>query len=326
MATYRRRGKKGHWYVEVKVNGVRKAKTFTFKSDGNKWAREMESTLTTVDSVSAAFERYILEECPKHKGERWEILRLNKLLTELPGNKKLCDLVPNDLATWRNNRLLVVTPSTVKREMNLINQVFNVALREWGWLKTNPLLIVKKPLDTRPRRRGIPNEVIQPILSNLSYQSDTQAVLKKQQVGVAFLFAIETAMRLGEILSLTIGDIDLKNKVVTVVDSKNKDTRQVPLSSVAVNLLHQLPLLNNRSSNQLIFNITPGSASSTFRKAKHCAGYSDVHFHDSRSEGLTRLAKVFSVIELARIVGHRSPASLMIYYAPSISDLAKKLN
>jgi len=326
MASYTRVGKQKRWRVQVYKNGLRKAKTFDFKSDANEWARKIEAELTTADTVQEALRRYIRYECPKHKGEHWEKLRLNRLMKELPC-VRLCELSSDDLATWRNTRLKTVSGPTVKREMNLLNQVFNVALREWGWLNTNPMTKIKKPEDSRPRRRGIPAAVIPDILSALSYQPEREVMLKKQEVAVAFLFAIETAMRLGEILALRKRDVDILNKVVTVADSKNKDTRKVPLSTMAIKLLRVLPLLYSGKQNTRIFTVQAGSASSIFRKAKNgIDGCDDLHFHDSRSEGLTRLSRKFSVIELARVVGHRSPASLMIYYAPSIEDLANKLD
>lgn len=50
-----------------------------------------------------------------------------------------------------------------------------------------------------------------------------------------------------------------------------------------------------------------------------------MHFHDTRHEAITRLAKRLDVLELARMVGHRDPRSLMIYYNETAEQLAKKL-
>ena len=51
----------------------------------------------------------------------------------------------------------------------------------------------------------------------------------------------------------------------------------------------------------------------------------DLHFHDARHEGITRLAAVLSVLELARAVGHRDLRMLQTYYNESAEDIAKKL-
>ncbi len=49
--------------------------------------------------------------------------------------------------------------------------------------------------------------------------------------------------------------------------------------------------------------------------------------HDTRREALTRLSKIFNVMELAKISGHRDLRVLQnVYYAPSADDLAEKLD
>lgn len=54
-------------------------------------------------------------------------------------------------------------------------------------------------------------------------------------------FALETAMRQGELLKLTWPDVDLKARVVRLRDTKNSDSRSVPLSMRATELLKAMP-------------------------------------------------------------------------------------
>ena len=64
-----------------------------------------------------------------------------------------------------------------------------------------------------------------------------------------------------------------------------------------------------------------------FRKAKKKALIGDLHFHDTRREATTRLAKILDVMELARITGHTELRILQAaYYAPKVEDLASKLD
>jgi integrase len=51
----------------------------------------------------------------------------------------------------------------------------------------------------------------------------------------------------------------------------------------------------------------------------------DLHFHDLRHEATSRLAKVFGLHELMKIVGHSSPTMLMRYYHPEAADFAQRL-
>ena len=78
---------------------------------------------------------------------------------------------------------------------------------------------------------------------------------------------------------------------------------------------------------QRVFGIKPALLDALFRKAKRKAGLADadLHFHDTRHEGITRLAAVLGVLELARAVGHRDLRMLQTYYNESAEDIAKKL-
>jgi integrase len=62
-------------------------------------------------------------------------------------------------------------------------------------------------------------------------------------------------------------------------------------------------------------------ASQTFRRAT----INGCHFHDARSEAVTRLSKKLDVLELARVIGHRDLKSLMLYYSSNPDDIADRL-
>ncbi|MBW4047393.1 MAG: site-specific integrase [Proteobacteria bacterium] len=52
----------------------------------------------------------------------------------------------------------------------------------------------------------------------------------------------------------------------------------------------------------------------------------DLHFHDLRHEATSRLAEVFEMHELMKIVGHNSAKTLGRYYHPRVEELAAKLD
>jgi integrase len=62
-----------------------------------------------------------------------------------------------------------------------------------------------------------------------------------------------------------------------------------------------------------------------FAAATKRAGIEGLTFHDTRHEGLTRLAQKLEVLDLARMVGHRDLKSLMIYYNPTATEIADRL-
>jgi integrase len=111
--------------------------------------------------------------------------------------------------------------------------------------------------------------------------------------------------------------------VARLLRTKNGMPRDVPLSSDALRIIEQL---RGARQNDHVFAITSTQVlDAIFRKAKARALIDDLHFHDSRHEAITRLAKKLDVLALARAVGHRDLRQFMVYYNESAADLAKLL-
>jgi len=129
-------------------------------------------------------------------------------------------------------------------------------------------------------------------------------------------------MRQGEIWGLDWSAVYLNKKFVRLHETKNGTKRDVPLSKEAVRLL---TLLNPKEEGK-VFNSNQESSGVIFRRALQLAKIKGLTFHDTRHEALTRLARKLDVLDLARMVGHRDPRSLMIYYNPSAEEIAGRLN
>ncbi len=215
-----------------------------------------------------------------------------------------------------------VKGSSVSREMSLLSHALMVARKEWGWLIHDPMKDVRRPADPPPRDRLISHGEIERITLALGYQEGMPVALPSQRVAVAFLFAIETAMRSGEILGLTSRTTDLKRRVAHLPMTKNGGARDVPLSSRAVALLKMLPGVKD---GQPLFGLSPASRDALFRKAKTKAGIEGLTFHDTRHEAITRLAKILQPLDLARITGHTDLNELMTSYNETAEDIAARL-
>ena len=143
-----------------------------------------------------------------------------------------------------------------------------------------------------------------------------------QQLMIAFLLAIETAMRAGEIRGLTWDRVYLKDKYVTLDETKKGTKRHVPLSRRAVELLE---LMKGVGSHQ-VFTVKDASFDTLWRKLRDKCEIEDLHFHDSRHEACTRLARKLEVLDLARMIGHKDLRSLMVYYNATASEIADRLD
>lgn len=325
MATYRKRGDR--WRAEISTQGVRASKTFTTKRQAQLWAKEKELEIEASTgrgivpdkTVEDAFTRYSNEISVTKKGARWEHIRLKKLASYDIAKLKLATLQAGDIALWRDLRLREnVQPSTVRREMNLLSSVLSVARKEWHWLAHKPSEDVSKPKNSPPRERRISEDEIERTLQALGWQPHEAITQTKHLVAAYMLLALETAMRLGEICGIEENDSDFDAKSVSLEETKNADHRKVPLSKKAISLLKQI-----FSSSKTV---TSDVASKLFARAVRKAEIENLTFHDTRHEAITKLAKKLDVLELARMVGHRDPRSLMIYYNATPAELAEKLD
>lgn len=313
MATIRKRkGKKGiSWRAEVFVRGRRESGTFSTKGEAEQWAVEAQKRLgrgkeaqPTDKTLRDALERYRDQVAPTKKGQRWDQVRCDKLATYALADLFIDEIDGADLAEWRDMRLEEVSPASVNRELNLLSSVFNTAIKEWRWCTANPVRQIKRPKNPPPRQRVISTDEIELIADSLP---DTDA---GQQTRIAFLLALETAMRLGEIMGIQ--EEDVQEKYVTLRDTKNDDARDVPLSLRARELIRT-------------FTITPALASKLFSDTVKELQL-DVNFHDTRRTALTRMASKVDVLNLAKISGHRDVRMLArVYYAPKAEDLADLL-
>lgn len=319
MASIRRRGTA--WRAELYKDGQRESATFPTKQQAAAWAQQREAELIGVrlpdNTVKDALRRYAKEVAPKHKGERWETLRLGLLERDVKlSSVRLPALRPIHLAEWRERRLQEVSGASVRREMNLLQSVFKWCRKEWGWLATDPIADIERPQQPPSRRRRISQDEIDRVTLALGYDGGKPETIS-ERIALAFLFAIETAMRSGEILGLRPQDVGEKS--VTLPRTKNGDVRQVPLSKRAREILALLP------PSDPVFGLEAAQRDALFRKARDNAKIVNLHFHDSRAEAIWRLSKKFDVMELARVIGHRDLKSLLIYYHADADELADRL-
>lgn len=332
MASFRKRV--GGWRAEIAIQATRESKTFSTKAEAVSWAGEREAEIrrgagtgVVIGKTCAdAFDRYLDEVSSHKRGQRWEAVRLAAIRRhEIDGVKieamLLADMTPDILGKWRDSRLLTVTGATVNRDLNLLSHVFNTARREWKWISSSPTTDVRRPKGAPPRERLPTEDEIERINNALGFDGQTVSN-KSHAVAVAYLFAIESAMRAGEICGLRPEWISGAVAHLPASINKNGMRRDVPLSKRALELLAMLP----DSGKDPLFGLTAHTLDALFRKARERACIHGLTFHDSRHAAITRLAKKLDVLDLARMVGHWDLRMLQIYYNESAANMALKLD
>lgn len=332
MASYRKRS--GGWRAEVAKLGVRDSQTFETKAAAVAWAtaREVEiasqngkSRSTVAMTLSEALRRYKRDVSPTKAGQRWEELRLDNFDKTLEWVGDLMSSITSEqVAQWRDSRLRTVQTSTVRREMTLLSSVFEIARTEWKACLVNPVRDTKRPRNMPHRERRVEASETTALINRLGYIAGEPPQTLLQELAYAFLIALETAMRQGEILGITAQWVNLPERFVRLPKTKNGSSRNVPLSKRAIELLGVL-YKDKRPADRL-FKLESSSADTMFRRVRDELGISGLTFHDTRHEAITQLARKVDVLDLARITGHKDLKSLMVYYNATASELASRLD
>ena len=215
-----------------------RCKSFDTKQEAEKWARELEAQ---VDRFGAApdtrilehttlnelLERYRIEVSPTKRGATQEIQRIDVLKRHDIAHRTMIGLSPQDISSFRDERLRCVAPSTTVRELAILGHVIEVAIRDWGLpLAKNMVKLVRRPVVRNERKRRLEGGEEQRLLD--ACDSGKIPFFK-----TLLILAIETGMRRREILGLKWSDISHNRRVITRKMTKNGCGREVPLSQRA---------------------------------------------------------------------------------------------
>lgn len=183
---------------------------------------EAEST-----TLAEALDRYRREVLPQKKSQRVVVSQI-KYLTTAMGHMALAALTSSALAKYRDKRLAAgAAPQTAKHDLSLISRVLNIAMKEWGIALPhgNPVNQIKMPaLPPGRTRRLVDDEETRLFDAARSYGGE---------VGRIIPWAIETAMRRGEIAAMRWEHLDRRARVLLIPETKTGTPRRVPLSTRA---------------------------------------------------------------------------------------------
>ena len=321
----------GRYRAQVFRHGVRDSQTFDTRVEAQDWMVTREAEILRGQREPS---RKTLREVAQKYMDTAEMSepdkqRLARFLKHPVADVEIGKLTSEHLADWRDQRLKQVKGSTVKRERTVVRSMLEVARRTMKVIEANPMDDVRPPKKIPARRRVIGGAEIEAVLQALGYVEGVRVTTIMHEVAVAFLIALETAMRAGEITGLPWSAVDLKRKTVSLAKTKNGTSRDVPLSSRAVALFEAMAgkrLVRVRLPvEDKVFHVDMERLSSVFRRARKQAGLDGFTFHDSRRTATMRLAKKVPVLDLARITGHLNINELMTYYAPTADELAELL-
>jgi integrase len=323
MATIRKRFT--GWQARVQRKGFsEKCKTFNNKNDAVAWARMIESEMdrgiylnrTAAESTTLAelLTRYLTEITPHKKGASIEAYRIKAWLKVDLAKRFISTIRTSNLATWRDNRIIEkASPNTIRLELAVISNLFNVAKSEWGFESlNNPTEHMRAPKLPAGRVRRVSDQEIELLIKNT----------ESHELPYIIKIALESAMRRSEIASLEWKNINLDKRIALLPDTKNGEARTIPLTTTCVSIFKSIP----RNINGKVFNISAHAISYAFIRACRRCGLTDLHFHDLRHEAVTRFFEMgLNMMEVSTISGHKTLQMLKRYTHLKAEDLVKKL-
>ncbi|ACC69435.1 site-specific integrase [Paraburkholderia phymatum] len=361
------------WRAQVRRRGhASQSKTFATKAEAESWANMIESEMAWGAWVSRgkaktatlcqALRRYETEISRRKRGSVQEASVLKIWMETALAKCPLVAIRTLDIAKLRDEWLEAYKPATVLRRLAVLSHVFSVARKEWGMESLpNPVELVRKPEpgDTRTRRlvAEVHLETAERVRNPDRRAQDGEldrvvAASESALLPPIVWLAVETALRRGEIVSLTWEYVDLPHRVIHLPATGNGTARDVPLSSRAIAILRSMkdrgrakksaPRDGAERSN-FIFDIRGDAITRAFERAVARARkiyedecrmargtpderfLVDLRFQDLRHEAACRLATIFPLHELARITGHKDLRMLTRYYPQQEEDWAHRL-
>ncbi|PPC92873.1 MAG: integrase [Methylotenera sp.] len=358
MANKRLRGNTWHYIVRRK-NLLPKPINLTFKNEieGDAYVAHLERLLDSgivpdefksnkevIGNIANAIDAYSkIVHVPNSD------LRVLKVVRERVGNQKLTFVN----YAWAEHyvqgmKTMNLSPSTIRHHVGALARCLDWIENRGGTsLLGNPLRRLPKRYASghkaellRERRLSIEEEQeITRILRGGKPIGRERGFESKHLPSLLLMFqlALETGMRMAEIHTLTISQVDIRNKTIFLEKTKNGDTRQVPLSTTIIKALNNyepdslwggdlFPWASEKTPRRTPSQVSI-ARSEQFSRIFDAAGCPDFTFHGLRHEATSRLYErtTLSDIQIAKIMGWKSLKMALRYTNLRACNLAKEM-
>ena len=188
-------------------------------------------------------------------------------------------------------------PATINRDLSRLRHMLNIAV-EWELLEESPMKGMKFLRENNARTRYLSLEECQRLIASCI----------APHIRAIVTVALHSGMRLGEILNLRWHDLDFASGFILVRDSKNGESRHVPMDATLFALFRAYP---HRLGTDLVFSSPAGGhivdVRTGFLNSCKRAGLIDLHFHDLRHTFASQFVMSGGDLYILKeILGHKS--------------------
>jgi integrase len=222
-------------------------------------------------------------------------------LLEHFGDLYLEEISPLFIENYKAIRVNQVKPATVNRELACLKHMFSMAIR-WQLATSNPVKEVK-----------LFNEEL-PALRILSIEEQDRLINEcSDRLKPIVITALNTGMRLGEILNMEWKHVDLDLRIITVTKTKTRENRIIPINSYLASILAKQPMIH-----QYVFPNKDGKPFNSIKKGFHAAAkraaIGHFRFHDLRHNFASNLVmEGVDLVTVKELLGHKQITTTMRY-------------
>src|SRR5438309_9763624 len=237
------------------------------------------------------------------KSIRTERNRVKRWVKDV-GMRPIGRITRAEIESWRREKMSRCKPATIIRDLSRLRHMLNIAV-EWELLEESPMQGMKFLRENNARTRYLSLEECQRLIASCI------APHIRAMVSVA----LHSGMRLGEILNVCWHDLDFESSFILVRDSKNGETRHVPMDTILFALFRAYP---RRPGTDLVFSSRCGGrivdVRTGFQNACKRAELTDLHFHDLRHTFASQFVMAGGDLYILKeILGHKSLAMTTRY-------------
>ncbi len=191
-------------------------------------------------------------------------------------------------------------PASVNRELSMLSKAFNLAIKEWEWLKDNSASSVPKEKENNERDRWLTKDEEKEILEN-----------SPEWLRDIIIFALNTGLRLQEFLSLEWSRVNLVRRTILIKETKNGSPKTLPLNKIALDVLNQRSKVKSIKNDYVFFNsngkkINPHVLRTSFYTVLEKVGVENLWLHGLRHTFATRLAQAdVDLYKISKLLGHK---------------------
>jgi site-specific recombinase XerD len=248
------------------------------------------------------------------------------------GAMKLAAVRKADVVKYIHDRTGQVSDGTIIKEVNTLKKLLNVAL-DLDKIPANPAQRAPLPQAAEGRTRYLTPEQWQAVFSACYIPPDEDGNEQEQWLQQAAGLAVALGTRRGELLEVTLPDIDMQARIVLLRRTKNGKTRPAFINDLAMQVLESMGIEDRKrrkGRGRLFPGVTPEQLSMRFIRACREAGVEDFSLHDLRHTYASHLRMNGADLhDIQKLLGHSDPRMTNRYAHLSnahLDNTAQRLN